>query len=791
MNNLEKYLDRVIVQKSANRQAPKAPGGDDWGHSEPPAQRPPEPVPDEPMTNITSAILRRWYIVLLTFLVLCLAGIPAIWLRIERSYVVTGLIKVDPIIPNILTGTADRGDVSNYQSFMFTQARMVTSPQVVQNVADDLADKGLTFFADRTNTLVVRLGRKLGIKEAEPEPAAVLKEAILDQIITVEPSRKGEFIEVTMTWANTEEAKRIVDAVIRNYMTIVVDRSTQEDERDLVLLKREQEDLSSKMKIDVNEINQMVQEYGSTKLDRRYDMKLTQVANLLRTLTEVEARRIYLQARVKVLDPNDPNHPNGQEAVSPQERVSMREEYINRDPAVQARAANIVALEQELIIAKQNLSPGNPQIKQKEELLEALRTSFEEQKNKAREKFDAMLKDQTATLSDKQLIALRAELEQTQAHENELRGLVLKEDKETIDLGRKELAIQGLQDQLVLTKEMYDRISMRIQEFKMERKRPARISVGQNADVFGILDKRAKYTVALVLGAIACGMLLAFLREKADRSLRTPDDVARRIGLRIIGTTTGTHTVRPASLPDQVAGDYQTIRANLGMLDGGGIPRTLVVTSPGMQEGKTTFAVNLAISVAESGKRVLLVDGDMRNPCIASLLGLPKGSRGIQDVLLGNKGIHEALYSIPSSLLDVIAADTHNTDDAFELLASSVTVQRLSEIGQGYDHVIIDTPPVLAFADALIWAKVADGVILTCFAGQTTIPDLKKAQERLAQINARVLGIVLGNVEVDDSYHPYGYGYYPRGGRPDAHAKRVRSKLLLPVKNPGSPAEKS
>jgi capsular exopolysaccharide synthesis family protein len=238
-----------------------------------------------------------------------------------------------------------------------------------------------------------------------------------------------------------------------------------------------------------------------------------------------------------------------------------------------------------------------------------------------------------------------------------------------------------------------------------------------------------------------------------------------------------------------VAGDYQTIRANLGMLEGGGMPKTLVVTSPKMKEGKTTFAVNLAISVSKSGKKVLLIDGDMRNPCIASLLGLPKGSRCLQDVLLGKKALHDALYSVPSSRMDVIAADSSNTDGAFELLASSVTVQRLSEIGQGYDHVIIDTPPVLAFADALIWAKVADGVILTCFAGQTTSPDLKKAQERLAQINAKVLGTVLGNVEVDDSYHPYGYRYYPRSGRSDAHAKRVKSKLLLPVKNPGPQAE--
>ena len=784
MSNLEKYLDRVIVQNSTNSQAPRASGGDDWGHFVPPAQRPPDSVPDEPMTSIASAIRRRWYIVLLTFLVLCSIGIPAIWLLLEQSYIVTGAIKVDPIIPNILTGTADRGDISNYQSFMFTQARMITSPQVVQKVADDLADKGLAFFAERTNTLPVKLGRMLGLNKAEPETAAVLKEAIIDRIITADALRRGEFIEVTVTWANAEEAKRIVDAIIRNYMTVEVTSALKQEERDLTLLEDEQKLLTGKMESYTAQIVQMANEFGSKKLAGRYDMKLTRVGNLLKTLTEVEARRIYLQAQVKVLEQT------GQEAVSPQEQVSMREEYINKDPAVLTRSANIVVLEQELIIAKQNLAPGNPQITQKEELLEALRTSLEEQKNKAREKFDTMVKEQTATLSDKQLSALKAELEQTQAHESELRDLLAKEDEQTIGLGQKALAIQDLQDELGSTKEMHDTISRRIAEFRMERKRPARISVGYNADVVGILDKRAKYTAALVLGSIACGVLLAFLREKADRSLRTPDDVARRIGLRIIGTTTSTNTVRPASLPGHVAGDYQTIRANLGMLEGSGMPRTLVVTSPGMQEGKTTFAVNLAISVSESGKKVLLVDGDLRNPCIASLLGLPKGSRGIQDVLLGNKGLQEALYSIPSSRLDVIAADSRNTDDAFELLASSVTLQRLSEIGQGYDHVIIDTPPVLAFADALIWAKVADGVILTCFAGQTTSPDLKRAQERLAQINAKVLGTVLGNVEVDDSYHPYGYHYYPRGGRPDAHAKRVRSKLLLPVKNPGPQAKK-
>ena len=454
-----------------------------------------------------------WRILPLILAVLCSIGIPAIWLLMKRTYVVTGAIKVDSIIPNILTGTADRGDISNYQSFMYTQAMMVTSPQVVRSVADDLATKGLTFFEERTNTLIAKLDQ-LGRKKTKPEPEAVLKGAILDGIIMAEPLRRGEFIEVIMKWHDPEDAKRIVDAFIRNYMAIVVESSTREDDRDLALLANEQKDLSGKMGSYGTQIAQMAQEFGSKKLAGRYDMKLTRVGNLLKTLTEVEARMIYLQVRVKLLDPNDPN---GQETVSPQERVSKREKYVNRDAVVIALANNVVALEQEFIEDVRKSTPSDAETKQKGELLEALRKRLDEQKKKARETFDELMKDETANLSEQKLAALRAELEQTRAHENELRDLLSKEDEQTIGLGQKELAIQDLQDQLAFTKEMYDRITRRIQEFEMERKRPSRISIAHIADIEEIRDIRGYCTVALAIGFVVFGILSFLLRRRGQK----------------------------------------------------------------------------------------------------------------------------------------------------------------------------------------------------------------------------------------------------------------------------------
>jgi len=641
-----------------------------------------------------------------------------------------------------------------------------------------LAEKKLAFFENPPSKLITRLTRRLGPEKGKPDAAAVLNEAILDEVITAGPARMGNLILVSMKSTNPTEAARIVNAFIDKYMAVEVISIDEKEKQELALLEDQRKLYENKLQTARTTINELAKEYGSKQLDSRYDMNLQRIGKLWATLTEVEARRIYLQTQVRVLEQTEA------ETIPVQEMVQMREEYINKDPGVGALTGNIAILDQELIVAEKTLAENNPEITRKAEVLEALRARLEEQKDKAGKAFDELMEKEIANASNKKLLNLKELLKQTQAHEQELHELLDKEDTQTIELGKTNLAMQELQDELNLTKEMHDRISKRIEEFKMERKRPARISVFDYAKVAQVRDKRVKYMIALIFGSMACGMLLAVLREKADHSLRTPDEVAKRIGIRIIGTTTSIHTIKPAQLPERVAGEYQTIRANLDLLDGGGIPRSIVVTSPGVREGKTTFAINLATSMSGTGKRVLLIDGDMRKPDIASLLGLSRESRGLQDFLFGTKDIEGAVCSMPSNGLDVLAADSRNTTDAFELLASSLTVQRMNEISQRYDHVIIDTPPMLAFPDALIWAKVADGVILTSFAGQTTASDLKEANDRLAQTNVKILGTILGNVEVDHSYYRYGYNYYTRNTRSKGNAKRVHRKMLLPMQTP-------
>ena len=772
MSDLAKYNDHVIEQRPANFETP--PESD--GHS---------------TSNLIMGVLRRWYIVLLIFFVMCAVGIPAIWFSIEPLYSVTGAIRVAPILANILTGEADRGEISSYDNFMNTQAQMITSSRVVQRAADDLADKNLTFFENESTGFVTKLKQTLKNTKAKPEPASILKQAIFNGIISAAPGRRTELIKVTMTSANKEEAGQIVDAFIRAYMAVEGDISSEDEGQKLTVLVDEQRNQARNLENKRKEIDALAQEFGSKSLDKRQEMKLERVGMLLSEVTKWEARRIHLEAQVEVLkDRLELPDVSTQEQATEQQKLAtkvqqpvdqndpMRRDYINADPTLNAFITNLTQLEQELIVAELRFAPTNPELEKRAVVIETLKERVEQRKMEIGEMYDGFM----AKKVENGLADAQAGLELTRAYEQRFKDMLAQEDIETIDVGRRQLNIENLQDELSLTKETYDRIGRRIQELEMERKRPARISIAYNADVASIRDKRVKYSAALVFGAFACGMLLAFLRDKVDLRLRTPDDVVKRIGIRIIGTTTKSDTIKRALLPRQIVGDYQTIRANLQLLNGDRMPKKLVVTSPGMREGKTTFAINLATSMARSGKKVLLIDGDLRKPDIAHMLNLPKGSRGLQNVLFGRK-FDKAVCSIPSTGLDVLVADSRNRADAYELLALPGVRQRINTISEKYDHVIIDTPPVLAFPDALMWAKMADAVILVSFAGQTTAPDLREATEKLAQIKVNVLGTVLSNVEVGHNYYRYGHNYYAQNARSRKNAERATAKLLLPMQS--------
>jgi capsular exopolysaccharide synthesis family protein len=280
---------------------------------------------------------------------------------------------------------------------------------------------------------------------------------------------------------------------------------------------------------------------------------------------------------------------------------------------------------------------------------------------------------------------------------------------------------------------------------------------------------------------MAAGVLLAFLRNKLDLCLHTPNDVLKSAGVQVVGTITRSADIKKPLLFQQIANDYQTICANLGLFNTEDIPRKLVITSPGSEEGKTTLAINLAINIVKTGKRVLLIDGDLRKPDIARLLNLSRKGNWLREMLLGKK-FEEVVCSTFLARLDVLTACSSRPSDTFKLIARQRTAKIIDLISQRYDLVIIDSPPVLAVPDALLWAKMADAVVITSFADHTEGPELRETLNRFALINVKVLGTVLNNVSLNYSYNSYGYGYCvsAASGR-SRRTKRRRNAVLLPM----------
>jgi polysaccharide biosynthesis transport protein len=717
--------------------------------------------------SLFSMILRRWRIVLLTFVVACAVGIPAIWLVVKPFYMATSAIQVSPVMASVLRGGGE--GVPMYRSFMYTQAELIPSDKVLRQAAEDMATRGIALSGKRAASLQVADGNSMTSRTVANVLA--LRSALLSGDLKVVPADDSQLIKILTKSDDPEMAARISNALVRSYMMTLASDDSKGDEKRLDVLENERKRLEEEIKAHNNTIYQMSLEYGTDVLDGRQKMMLDRIAKLQDKLTEFEMERIGLEARMGSLKAGQATD------GTPENEVKLRYEFTNSDPVVQALSERTAQLEQELVAARELMVPTNPKLIGKESLLEAVKKRLEARRDEIGKKFDTMLAE-----SSKRGDVIRAEiaadkLQQISASSKQIREMLAKEDANTIALGRKQLAMQDAQNQAKLARDLYDTVQRRIKEVEIEGKGPARISVAYYATTIPFQDKRTKYSMAFSVFALMAGMGLALAKDKLDRSVHTPEDMARHIDVKILGTTVSRERMTRALWDSQVEHDYRAICANLDLLDEQGVPRSLVVTSPGPGEGKSTMAINLATNLARQGKKVLLIDGDLRKPDIARMMNLGNRGLGLQQFMAGAK-FEDAVSATDIPGLMVLKADQTDASDIFHYVNRTRAARFIGKAREVFNHVIIDSPPVLVAVDALVWAKMVDGVIVTNLAGRTKTAELKEALTRLKGIKVKVLGAVLANVSSRSAYHPYGYGAYSEGHRSDTNGPSVSGETL-------------
>lgn len=384
--------------------------------------------------------------------------------------------------------------------------------------------------------------------------------------------------------------------------------------------------------------------------------------------------------------------------------------------------------------------------------------------------------------------SLRAEFQAAAARENSLSGRVNGLKSSVLDINDRSIRYNILRREVDTNRQFYDAL---LQRFKQ-------VDVADGADTSNIsLVDDAKGAplvrpnVAFNLGAglllgLVLGLLAAFVCEFMDDSIKTPDDILHKLRLPLLGAIpkvpTGEKVVeKVTSGQGMVAEAYLSARTAIEFGTSTGAPRTLLITSARQGEGKSTSAFALATAFARTGRRVLLIDADMRQP---TLTVSREDQVGFSNLLAGSNDIENAVFAATTDNLWVLPSGPVPPNPA-ELLASPRTAEMLATLQESFDIIVLDGPPVLGLADSPLLSALAEGTVFTVGAGTRRLA-ARRAMARLDGAGAQFVGGLLTMYDVRlsggmySSYGSYGgYGGYGDGydSRPSQVAGKARAQV--------------
>jgi capsular exopolysaccharide synthesis family protein len=359
---------------------------------------------------------------------------------------------------------------------------------------------------------------------------------------------------------------------------------------------------------------------------------------------------------------------------------------------------------------------------------------------------------------------IRNDYRGAQATERALASALEAQRQEVLAQNRTAIGFRALSRDAASTQQMFDTLQQRVKETEIASELQANnIRILDRAPVpeFPMFPRtRVNLAAGFVGGMFIALVLVAGLHYLSPR-IEEPEEIAESLGLSLIGvaprvTALGDALSSMTDLPVPFQEAVRNIRAQIFLSASTASARTLAVTSTSPGEGKTVIAASLAVSIAKAGRRVLLVDADLRRPRLDQLFHVPSGP-GLSNILAGQVTPSEALIQSSVEGLFVLPAGTA-MDNAGDMLDHQRLNHLIQSFRQVFDLVVIDCPPVMAVADATIVANAAMSVLFVVGAGMTSAEVARGAVDRLTSVQARVVGVVLNKADLETRSEYY-YGY--------------------------------
>lgn len=573
----------------------------------------------------------------------------------------------------------------------------------------------------------------------EPVKSDLLED--LKDNLDVRQAPDANFFLVSFGTKDPNDAPKIVNTIVRRYLAKVQSSSLQQYSDELGDYRKRQAELRRALQ----QIRDQKETFLSSQLGvPGMGMGVHVVGETWRALAvesaRIEMEQLQLKAAWENLKGLDPS----QVALSPQIML-----MIDQDPQVAVLKNNKLQLQQDRLSLLQKVGPNHQSVQAIDAQIGSLqglldRVITEKQEQARQYQVNA---SETAYLNASQAkIQLQERVDAAKAEQR--------------DADRKQAQYQTLDDEQQLLTQQYTQISDYINQLELVVLQQRTVRVQQISAAVKPLERSfPKWEINLPIGIILGIMLgcgLAMLLELVDTSVKTTRDIVRHVHIPILGMVPDLDDeelpidrieLAAHSAPrSMIAEAFRTIRTNLLLSAPAERERTILVTSAKPEEGKTSVATNLAISIAQNNRKVLLIDANFHQPALRTVF--PEISvEGLTNILIGQATLESVVVHTNVANLDVVGSGPIPPNPA-ELLASPYMQKMITEATDRYDQIIFDGPPILLVSDALVIAGMIDGVVLVCRAKAISRGVVQRAREQLERASIRIFGGVLNAAQV-------------------------------------------
>lgn len=720
--------------------------------------------PDTTITDLVGVLQKRRIVALVAFLVIVLPALPII-VSAPSVFEASARLLIEPAAATPIQLGDSRTAGSDSQTSFETQYEALRSRALAQKAIEELklwespaflaSHEGLDILGGIRQALgaVASIfggaARTASGGTSPSEKAAGLVDTLLGRL-TVLPVARSQFVDVVIASRDPQLAASIANTVARLYVEQDLESRFEAARSASTWLDSRLTEQRAAVDASEAALQRYREQHRSVPLDDRQNIVVQRLADLNAAVTKAKTDRIQKEGLYNQLT-----------ALQNDRAAADTFPLILSNTYIQQLKGQIADLQREQAQLAEKYGERHPDMVRVRTALQAAETR---------------LQSEIAKVAD----SVRNDFLAVQAQEQSLTDALEVQKRQTLGMNRIAIEYGSLQREVATNRLVLDTLLQQAKESGLAAAAKAtNIRVAEKA-VAPHVPARPSRLRNLLVTALAAGLFslgLVFLLEYLDARLKSPEEVRSYLGVPFLGIVPlVSNRVLNSSSPlitKHASSDFgeafRRVRTNLLLSTSRDDVKTLAVTSTGPREGKSVVASNLAIVLAQAGRRVLLLDADMRRPRVHELFDRPQ-QPGLSGTLVTKGAITGSVHASDVAGLDILTAGSPQPNPA-ELLGSPMFRKVLDSLSPTYDHIVVDCPPVMAVTDAAIVGHEVTGVVFVVGAEMAARGAARTAVEELTAARARILGTVLNRVDLKGNTYYYSRYYRPEyeryySGRP-------------------------